>query len=80
MPARPRQEANEAEARRRASAFGANLDKLRASGFAGSTDEVVDRIGELADMGITRIYFQIMDLADLEHLDFLAREVVPRVG
>lgn len=70
--------ATEAEARRRASAIGSRYEGLRSSGFAGSTDEVVDRIGELRAMGISRVYFQIIDLHDLEHLDFLAREVITR--
>jgi alkanesulfonate monooxygenase SsuD/methylene tetrahydromethanopterin reductase-like flavin-dependent oxidoreductase (luciferase family) len=67
-------------ASRRAEAIGRNLDELRTGGFAGTTDEVVDRVSALAELGITRIYFQIMDLADLDHLDFLAREVIPRVS
>ncbi|PRY70056.1 F420-dependent oxidoreductase-like protein [Glaciihabitans tibetensis] len=71
--------ATEPEAARRAGAIGQDLASLRSGGFAGTTDEVVDRIGEMADLGISRVYFQIMDLSDLDHLDFLAREVVPRL-
>jgi F420-dependent oxidoreductase-like protein len=70
----------ETEASRRATAIGQDLASLRIGGFAGTTDEVVDRVGAMADLGISRVYFQIMDLADLDHLDFLAREVVPRLG
>jgi F420-dependent oxidoreductase-like protein len=72
--------ATEAEASRRATAIGQDLTALRTGGFAGTTDEVVDRVGAMAELGISRVYFQIMDLADLDHLDFLAREVVPRLG
>jgi F420-dependent oxidoreductase-like protein len=72
--------ATEAEASRRATAIGRDLTSLRSGGFAGTTDEVVDRVGAMAELGISRVYFQIMDLADLDHLDFLAREVVPRLG
>jgi F420-dependent oxidoreductase-like protein len=72
--------ATEAEASRRATAIGQDLASLRTGGFAGTTDEVVDRVSAMAELGITRVYFQIMDLADLDHLDFLAREVVPRLG
>ncbi|MCC6269715.1 MAG: LLM class F420-dependent oxidoreductase [Microbacteriaceae bacterium] len=65
-----------AEAQRRASSIGRDLTELSdGGGFAGTTSEVVDRIGHLADLGIERIYFQILDLHDLDHLDFLAREV-----
>ncbi|MCU1406574.1 MAG: class F420-dependent oxidoreductase [Glaciihabitans sp.] len=66
-------------AERRARAADNTLDAMRESGFVGSVDEVVDRIGALGDLGYSRIYFQVMDMADLDHLDFLAREVVPRV-
>jgi F420-dependent oxidoreductase-like protein len=69
-----------AQAARRADAIGRDLSELRTGGFAGTTDEVVDTISTLAELGIGRIYFQIMDLADLDQLDFLAREVIPRVS
>ena len=72
--------ATEAEASRRATAIGQDLASLRTGGFAGTTDEVVDRVSAMAELGISRVYFQIMDLSDLDHLDFLAREVVPRLG
>ena len=72
--------ATEAEASTRATAIGQDLASLRTGGFAGTTDEVVDRVSAMAELGISRVYFQIMDLSDLDHLDFLAREVVPRLG
>ncbi|MET0989735.1 MAG: LLM class F420-dependent oxidoreductase [Glaciihabitans sp.] len=68
-----------ARAAQRAEAIGRDIIELRTGGFAGTTDEVVDTISALAEMGIGRVYFQVMDLADLDQLDFLAREVVPRV-
>jgi F420-dependent oxidoreductase-like protein len=70
----------EADASRRADAIGRDLLSLRTEGFAGTADQIVDQIGALSELGISRVYFQIMDLADLDHLDFLAREVVPRLG
>jgi F420-dependent oxidoreductase-like protein len=77
MPGTVAAGATTAEARRRAEAIGRDLDTLADGGFAGTASEIVDRIGALADLGITRFYFQVMDLHDLDHLDFLAREVVP---
>jgi F420-dependent oxidoreductase-like protein len=71
--------ATEAAASRRATAIGRDLASLRTGGFAGTTDEVVDQVGAMAELGISRVYFQIMDLTDLDQLDFLAREVVPRL-
>jgi F420-dependent oxidoreductase-like protein len=72
--------ATEAEATRRARAIGQDLASARVGGFAGTTNEVVDRVSAMAELGISRVYFQIMDLSDLDHLDFLAREVVPRLA
>lgn len=71
---------SEAHAARRATAIGRDLAELRTAGFAGTTDEVVDTISTLSELGISRVYFQIMDLSDLDQLDFLAREVIPRVS
>ncbi|MEO6941992.1 MAG: LLM class F420-dependent oxidoreductase [Terrimesophilobacter sp.] len=66
-----------ADAERRAEAIDQDLTKMREGGFAGTASEVVDQVGALSELGITRIYFQVLDLHDLDHLDFLAREVVP---
>jgi len=72
--------ATTADAERRASAIGRDVAAIReGGGFAGTTAEVVDTIGALTELGVTRIYFQILDLHDLEHLDFLAREVMPQL-
>jgi len=38
---------------------------------------VVDRIGTLAALGATRIYLQTLDLADIDHLELFAAEVLP---
>jgi hypothetical protein len=38
----------------------------------------VAKIGEYAEIGADRIYLQILDLTDLDHLDLLATEVLPQ--
>lgn len=70
--------ATQADAARRAAAIGRELPELRDGGFAGTAAEIVDQIGAFAELGATRFYFQVLDLHDLDHLDFLAREVVPQ--
>jgi hypothetical protein len=35
---------------------------------AGTFDEARDRLGRLAALGTTRVYLQVLDLADLDHL------------
>ncbi len=59
---------DEATARRRAEAIGHDLDALRRTGLAGTYEEVRHRAGELADAGAQRLYLQVMDLQDLDHL------------
>jgi F420-dependent oxidoreductase-like protein len=72
--------ADEAEVERRAAAIGREKDELRENGLAGTPDEVVDKIGRFAALGAERIYLQVLDLADLDHLRLVAAEVMPRVG
>lgn len=71
---------NEEELRRRADAIGRDVAELRASGFAGTPAEVVDRIGTFADVGATRCYLQTLDLADLDHLQLVADEIAPQLN
>ena len=70
---------NEAEFARRAAAVGREPAELRAHGLAGTASEIVDRLGTLADSGVECVYLQIMDLSDLDHLSWLAAEVVPQL-
>jgi len=70
---------DEAEYRRRASAIGVDPSELRRSGLAGTPDEVLRRLEEYAAAGTQRVYLQVLDLADLDHLRLLAAEVQGRV-
>lgn len=72
--------ATDAQLRRRADAIGRQVPDLRANGLAGSPAELVDRIGRYAELGITRVYLQTLDLSDLDHLDLVAAEVAPQVS
>jgi F420-dependent oxidoreductase-like protein len=67
----------EAEFHARAAAIGREPDELRANGAAGSPDEVAATIGRYRDAGAERIYLQVLDLTDLDHLDLIATEVAP---
>ena len=72
--------ATEAEFTARATAIGREPAELRVNGLAGTASEVVDKLGALREQGVERVYLQILDLHDLDHLDFLAREVIPQLG
>jgi F420-dependent oxidoreductase-like protein len=58
---------------KRAAAIGRPLDQLRQHAIAGTPDEVAARIGEFAAIGATRVYLQVLDLDDLDHLEVLAQ-------
>jgi F420-dependent oxidoreductase-like protein len=61
---------------RRADAIGREVDELRSnSPLAGTPAEIVDRIGPFADAGVQRVYLQLLDMSDLDHLDFFANEI-----
>lgn len=72
--------ADEAELARRAGAIGREVGELREHGIAGTVAEVVDRLGELRDAGVQRVYLQTLDLGDLDHLELVAAEVAPHVS
>lgn len=70
---------NDAEIARRAASIGREVDELRANGLCGTPAEAVSRLKEWSAAGAQRIYLQVMDLHDLEHLDIVAEEVMPHV-
>jgi F420-dependent oxidoreductase-like protein len=71
---------SEAELRRRAQRIGTDLADLRASAAAGSPDEVVERLAKYAEAGSQRAYLQTIDLGDLEQIELVAAEVMPRLA
>ena len=68
---------DEASFTRRAEAIGRAPDEVRSNGAGGTVSEVVDKIGSYVDAGAERIYLQVLDLADLDHLRLIAGEVAP---
>ena len=69
----------EAEIARRAAAIGRDVDELRENGLAGTPDEVTEKIGRYAAVGSQRIYLQMLDLGDLDHLELVAEKVMPQL-
>jgi len=63
---------DEATFARRAAAIGREPAELREHGIAGSRAEVEDRLGALADDGVERVYLQVLDMTDLDHVDEIA--------
>jgi len=69
---------DEAEFRRRAAAIGRTPDEMREHGLGGTPGEVAAKIAEYAGIGAERVYLQVLDLGDLDHLALIASDVVPR--
>jgi len=70
---------DDAEVARRAAAIGRDVLELRENGFAGTPTAVVDRIGAFRELGVSRIYLQVLDLHDLDHLAFVASEIASQL-
>jgi len=68
-----------ADLARRAAVIGREVAELRENGLAGSPAEVLDKIAVYAAAGVQRVYLQVLDLADLDHLRLVADEVMPHL-
>ncbi len=72
---------DDAEVSRRAAAIGRDVDELRSNSPAvGTPAEIADKLGAFAGAGVQRVYLQVLDMSDLDHLDFFAGSVIPQVG
>ena len=70
---------DDAEIARRAEAIGRTVADLRDNGLTGTPAQVVDQIGQFGQLDVTRLYLQVLDLADLDHLELIAAEVMPQL-
>ncbi len=69
------------EIARRASAIGREVDELRSnSPTVGTPDEIVDKLGPFVEAGVQRVYLQLLDMSDLDHVDFFAEAIAPQLG
>ena len=62
---------------RRAAAMGWSVGDLETYGACGTPTQVAERIAQWRDAGASRVYLQILDLSDLDHLRLMSREVAP---
>lgn len=68
---------DDATLRRRAAAIGRDVDELRANGLAGTRAEVAERLAAFEAVGTERMYLQVLDLSDLDHLTEIADALLP---
>ena len=69
----------EEELARRAGVTGRSLADLRENALAGTPGELVDQLGEWSGIGTQRMYLQVLDISDLDHIELIASEVAPQL-
>ncbi|MCX2933868.1 LLM class F420-dependent oxidoreductase [Mycobacterium sp. CVI_P3] len=70
-----------AEIGRRAQAISREVDELRTNTpLVGTPAEIVDQMGPFIEAGVQRVYLQLLDLADLDHIELFASEVVRQLA
>ena len=71
--------ASVSELDRRAENLGRTVDELRGDvNIVGTRDEIVAKVERLVAIGAQRVYFQVMDLQDVSHVEYLG-EVLPHL-
>lgn len=72
--------ASESELERRAANIGRTVDDVRGdTNIVGGRDEIVAKVQRLAALGAERVYLQLLDLQDVEQVEFLGTEVLPHL-
>jgi F420-dependent oxidoreductase-like protein len=72
---------DDGEVARRAEALGKKVDELNPFDLTGTVAQVVDQLGTWQQRtGLSRFYLQVLDLADLDHLELIAAEVAPQLA
>ena len=63
---------------RRALAIGRTLDQFRnGTNICGDAAEIAEKVQRLVDLGAQRVYFQTMDMRDLDQVAYFGAEVLP---
>jgi alkanesulfonate monooxygenase SsuD/methylene tetrahydromethanopterin reductase-like flavin-dependent oxidoreductase (luciferase family) len=69
-----------ADVDRRVSATNQDPERLKAAGLYGTPAEIAARLAEYAELGISRIYLQLLDITDLEQVALIGRELAPMIS
>jgi len=70
---------DDAEVARRLAAID-ETSQPRGGRLSGTPAQVIDEIGRFAELGASRLYLQLLDLSDLDHLELIASQVAPQVA
>lgn len=70
--------ADDAEIARRTAAIGQSRERFdNGANIIGTPEEVAAKVERLRALGAERVYFQLMDLRDIDHADQVGAEVLP---
>jgi hypothetical protein len=64
------------ELTRRAMAAGMPLETLRNQQMGGTPAEILDKLAAFAEAGAQRVYLQVLDMTDLDHVRLLGSSVL----
>jgi F420-dependent oxidoreductase-like protein len=67
---------DQAEVARRAANIGREAEELSTNGLAGTPAQLLEKIATYQDLGVSRIYLQVLDVKDLDHVGLIADEVL----
>lgn len=71
---------DDAEVARRAARIGKSLEDVRDGvNIVGDADEIGERIEFYRSFGVERVYFQLLDQQDPDHVEFLGAEALPHL-
>ena len=71
---------NEAEVLRRGAEANRSPEQTRSeANIWGDAERIAEKVARLAELGAQRVYFQVLNLRDLEHIEYLGREVLPKL-
>jgi F420-dependent oxidoreductase-like protein len=71
---------DEAEVARRAANIGREVEELTLNGLTGTPAQLVEKIATYRLLGVSRIYLQVLDINDLDHVALIADEVLSAVA
>jgi F420-dependent oxidoreductase-like protein len=71
----------DAEITTRAAAINREVEELRGnSPLVGTPAEIVDKLGPFLQAGVQRVYLQMLDMTDLDHLELFSNEVIGQLS
>ena len=56
------------------------METLQPSALAGTPEELAERLASYAGLGVSRVYCQLLDISDLEHVALIGSQLAPLVS